>query len=814
MKVLKGKNEKQNWVYGAKPNATVKDVAASVGGQEVTSQCIVEVNKSLAEGGCEDKNESDTSQTSTPSHIISALIPGPNAGTLPFTGTEHCLTSLLDFSKIVGVGQFVSVDGRPITTARGFGKGLCKLFKTYLCGAATKSGSNGITTDPFICIHIGCPPSSYDINVEPAKDDVLFAADTSVWKEIEDLFKHVYGDLQPDEKTNGAFAGRKTNRSAASGSGFDLLLARTPAQRLPLTVGQTRTDIQDGASEPEVTSEDLNAHMTEVGGELKLSSTSNQLGRRNMATVTEEDLELIADDQDESELSDIDESEISRPTVTNPWSLAKLHAPISYSRLPLGSDGQPQNHRVAAQGSPTLSPIPNTRATHIGPALNPSPLLPSPAKSPSPPFYQNPGPPKRPWKVPRPSEGENIFTQQDNRRVSRPSALDAWIKSSSSPSPMFQASENSSAVSTTMGRFAPPCTSPARKNQARRDEEIIDALQTPAASDIGSPLNGEPDGIRKPFRQPFMSPVKFSSGSIRDATAVKGFSQTIITPRSSAVEGSDTPDHHSLSPTELEEIMEFEHRKKVAQQTQRQARLAKLQQSTLALSGTSNESCYEDDDTAQLAQKNQKHPAQSPHHNRYLAAKSALTGQAKPSPKPLARVSTGTVEDLQSSTNQIIDPGHSLVTKSNTNLLRTKSSVLSLESTSKKSSLHSLCTRFSVPASPHSGSTSTTSWSDLLAPYTQSTSKPDKYITASGYCSASSEHISLLWSEGDVAASTKEMEAWEARLKELVKCSRSECNGEEAELGQEIQVQFNLLRCLKAFVASLADTESGSESTE
>ncbi|OJJ46155.1 hypothetical protein ASPZODRAFT_2067896 [Penicilliopsis zonata CBS 506.65] len=159
-KVLKAKNESQNWVYAPGSNGTLRDAAMKVAGSEVVSVCTMQAWP-------EDKpNEG---------YRAVALLPKDD----------------IDFSRVNNIGQFISVDGRPLTTTRGVGSNIAKLYKTYIRSASTKS-----IPDPFLCMHIYCPRGSYDVNIEPGKDDLLFDDSHIIMELLEGLFRHIYGDLE------------------------------------------------------------------------------------------------------------------------------------------------------------------------------------------------------------------------------------------------------------------------------------------------------------------------------------------------------------------------------------------------------------------------------------------------------------------------------------------------------------------------------------------------------------------------------------------------------------------------------------------
>ena len=117
-----------------------------------------------------------------------------------------------DFSKLSNPGQFISVDGRPLSTARGTSKEIVRLYKSYIRSCARQRGLDVSLTDPILCLHILCPVGAYDVNIEPAKDDVLFADANAVTALAESLFRKVYGDLRSSDEGSGeALTSTETN---------------------------------------------------------------------------------------------------------------------------------------------------------------------------------------------------------------------------------------------------------------------------------------------------------------------------------------------------------------------------------------------------------------------------------------------------------------------------------------------------------------------------------------------------------------------------------------------------------------------------
>ena len=100
----------------------------------------------------------------------------------------------IDGSLISNTGQYISVDSRPVSCSKGTLKQVVKLYKFYLKCLNNKTATTNVI-DPFLCLNIACPPGTYDVNVEPAKDDVLFAKPDLILQLARDFFTRLYGEL-------------------------------------------------------------------------------------------------------------------------------------------------------------------------------------------------------------------------------------------------------------------------------------------------------------------------------------------------------------------------------------------------------------------------------------------------------------------------------------------------------------------------------------------------------------------------------------------------------------------------------------------
>ena len=154
LKVLKAKNEKGNWMYAPKAGGNVEDAAFKIVGAACASQCTWSV---IEQDG----------------FSLQAFLPKLDAVA----------------EKVSSVGAFISVDRRPLTASRGLSKQLVKAFREAFRKADSRF--EGIK-DPFLFLEIACPEQSYDPNIEPAKDDVLFEDPDRVMEAARKLFAAVY----------------------------------------------------------------------------------------------------------------------------------------------------------------------------------------------------------------------------------------------------------------------------------------------------------------------------------------------------------------------------------------------------------------------------------------------------------------------------------------------------------------------------------------------------------------------------------------------------------------------------------------------
>ncbi|KAF2459842.1 histidine kinase-like ATPase, partial [Lineolata rhizophorae] len=154
LRILKAKDDRGNWTYAPKLGSSIGDAVSRVVGKHCASQC-----------------SSTTFQSD--GYELQSFLPKPDA----------------DLSKVCGPGAFISIDSRPVSHSRGALKQIVSNIKARMNKSI--SGFTG-QKDPFIYLNLVCPPSSYDVNVEPAKDDVAFTDKETVFSAIETLLDKHY----------------------------------------------------------------------------------------------------------------------------------------------------------------------------------------------------------------------------------------------------------------------------------------------------------------------------------------------------------------------------------------------------------------------------------------------------------------------------------------------------------------------------------------------------------------------------------------------------------------------------------------------
>ncbi|QDS68323.1 hypothetical protein FKW77_010689 [Venturia effusa] len=311
LKVLKAKTATGNFLYAPRAgSSSVQDAALKLFGNCCTSQCSWHV---LHSHGFE----------------LQALCPAPEAVS----------------AKISNIGQFLSVDCRPMTTARGTMKQIISLFKEKM-----KKSSNSFDSikDPFLCLNIICPIASYDPNIEPSKDDVLFDDSGKVIAAVTELFAAIYPVQEQKETAQSILTQSQVDISRHS----ETITPLQPRQRQPSPEAQMSQEPQIADTVEDDFGEEIVLDDEEMSFLEHRAHTP--AWRSNMYGCDEEDLELLANSENRplTQESAVDSREAAREI--NPWTIAKMNAPVRPNSTNDANGVRPVQHSTSMRDDSSL----------------------------------------------------------------------------------------------------------------------------------------------------------------------------------------------------------------------------------------------------------------------------------------------------------------------------------------------------------------------------------------------------------------------------------------------------------------------------
>lgn len=262
LRVLKANNNNGDFVYAPKADGNVEDATLKVIGKNCALQCDWTV---LEADGFE----------------VHAFLPKPGA-----TGP-----------KIAHQGTFISIDARPVSSSRGTMKQIVAAYKHRL--RKSNPSLAGIK-DPFFCLNIICPPDSYDPNIEPAKDDVMFDNSNVVIGVVDKLLKAYYPEASQEARD-----------------------AEPPTSAQQQYENQPRQRTTSSTESPIIAHEHTSTSAIE---EPPATTTQAQpRWRSSMYGIDEDDLQFLQEDHTPL----IEEEEgIRAAEISNPWTIARMNARV------------------------------------------------------------------------------------------------------------------------------------------------------------------------------------------------------------------------------------------------------------------------------------------------------------------------------------------------------------------------------------------------------------------------------------------------------------------------------------------------------
>ncbi|KAM6482012.1 hypothetical protein HDV62DRAFT_397544 [Trichoderma sp. SZMC 28011] len=167
------------WSYAPVCAAGVKEAALQIFGTALTNNCVY-VSRNSA---CDQTTSPQINQQLPEDFILEALIPKPG----------------FEVQAVKGKGLYLSIDSRPISSHDAMAKKIMAIYKPYLNRAAGTGEPCVSIPNPFVQLNIRCPPDSYDVNVTPLKDEVVFVDEGAITACFEGLCRKIY----PQRSING-----------------------------------------------------------------------------------------------------------------------------------------------------------------------------------------------------------------------------------------------------------------------------------------------------------------------------------------------------------------------------------------------------------------------------------------------------------------------------------------------------------------------------------------------------------------------------------------------------------------------------------
>ena len=479
-----------------------------------------------------------------------------------------------DFSKVNNIGQFVSVDGRPLSTARGIGQEITRLLKSYIRAAASRNENEQKIIDPFLCLHIECPQGAYDVNIEPGKDDVLFEERDIVLSLIEDHFREHYGPL-PDARNKSPTKSKTRSAACEDGNhGFRLLMARRRPE-VP-TAQATESTIPVGnirSGSPTQGSPQSQEHPESFNGNGSLESSRNtphvDNGRGSRFVNPWSISRINASFQTPRRKQDITPASSLNPQTSSP-----TEYPSQRSRPPMGHMSSPESPDFPSPPATRLnSSSPVSRRSHAHATQSPSDASP----------YMN--------------STRKAARQRDRERYGN-GALDTWFQRTR----QISLEQPPSEPTPDRDAHAPTLSELARQRFGSESQNPVQGRPVDVDNQEGGNGPGAGESAVSPpgTRDSESIQAVDSSGSMNS-----GRGYPVLEKWAARVREGFQPETH----LQVERALDFERRKKEAtQQYRTRLNAPDMQGSSQEKSVVSN----------------------SPHHNRYLAAKAALTTEPAP----------------------------------------------------------------------------------------------------------------------------------------------------------------------------------------
>ncbi|KAK1246929.1 hypothetical protein MKX08_000731 [Trichoderma sp. CBMAI-0020] len=163
-----------SWSYAPACATDINEAALQIFGKPLASSCI-HVSRNSA---CDQAEHPQASQQVAEDFILEAFMPKPG----------------FDVHAVKGKGLYLSVDSRPLSATCGISKTIAAIFKNHVNSAPGGTKTDISIPNPFLRLNIRCPAYSYDANVAPLKDEVLFEDEHKIIACFTGLCQRIYAE--------------------------------------------------------------------------------------------------------------------------------------------------------------------------------------------------------------------------------------------------------------------------------------------------------------------------------------------------------------------------------------------------------------------------------------------------------------------------------------------------------------------------------------------------------------------------------------------------------------------------------------------
>lgn len=465
-------------------------------------------------------------------------------------------------------------------------KDINKLYRSYL--RALLPEDKPPPKKVFLFLRFSCPNGTYDVNIEPAKNQVMFGNLELISHLFKEMCKRVYGERTVSQLSKQA---KSSTQHELHEQGFDILLARKPSTSIAVEPPgiETQNSISSRILQSEANTTTISSGkqtqtppMQSMGNNLSSKERTDEIIPEGMG---EEKFDVAQAESQHHDQEAAENEEIMHPSVSNPFVFAKLNSRVRPQDLSNNAMKLPVNDVHQSDGDDETISSPTSRLA-AGPSPAFQPLqegLPSPSVSPDRPF-QNPGPPNRPWKtrnrnlVDAEEVESPILSPAPSEQTPRPSLLESWAKSVNSQNSLS----------------APPAPTNLSDTKKTSMQQVV-AVSALPSSTASQDLTHKDNLELKIQQKPFSSPVKKTNKNSAFASGSNAISQAYPSPASAGpsiypspkdesyakpqnFQHLDTPKPGSFN--ELSDIMEFEDRKRnsILQHKARHAKQGLLEQ--------------------------------------------------------------------------------------------------------------------------------------------------------------------------------------------------------------------------------------------